>query len=82
MGVVFSNCPPNNVSSLEQCIQKELNSKNFKGKQYNTRLKIYAQTKLAEYKQMPVVCWSKSPITKLYHELADEIFLTHNFIDY
>ena len=81
MGLVFSNCPPNNVSSLEQCIQKELNSKNFKGKQYNTRLKIYAQTKLAEYKQMPVVCWSKSPITKLYHQLADEIFLTHNFID-
>ena len=81
MGLVFSNCPPNNVPSLEQCIQQELNSKNFKGKQYNTRLKIYAQTKLAEYKQKPVICWNNSPITRLYHQLVNEIFLTHNFID-
>ena len=81
MGIVFSNCPVDRQPSLEKCIQGELTSKGFNGKQYNTRLKIYAQTKLAEYKQAPVVCWSKSPITKLYHQLADEIFLTHNFID-
>jgi len=81
MGIVFSNCPGDKQPSLEKCIQGELKSKGFNGKQYNTRLKIYAQTKLAEYKQAPVVCWSKSPITKLYHQLADEIFLSHNFID-
>ena len=84
LGVVFSNCPgdinPNGL--LEKCIQNELETQGFIGKQYKTRLKIYAQTKLAEYQQKPVVCWSKSPITKLYHQLADEIFLTHNFIDY
>ncbi len=84
MGIVFSNCPGDIKpdSQLEKCIQRELKNKGFKGKQYNTRLKIYAQTKLAEYKQMPVVCWSKSPVTKLYHQLADEIFLTHNFINW
>ena len=83
MGIVFSNCPGdiNSNSQLEKYIQGELKSKAFNGKQYNTRLKIYAQTKLAEYKQMPVVCWSKSPVTRLYHQLADELFLTHNFID-
>ena len=81
MGIVFSNCPGDNTPTLEQCIQNELKFKNFNGKQYNTRLKIYAQTKLAEYKHAPVICWSQSPITKLYHKLTDEIFLNHNFID-
>ena len=81
IGIVFSNCPPNDVPSLEKCIQNELKYKNFNGKQYQTRLKIYAQTKLAEYKHKPVVCWNNSPITKLYHQLVNEIFLTHNFID-
>ncbi|MDJ0681273.1 MAG: AAA family ATPase [Xenococcaceae cyanobacterium MO_167.B52] len=83
MGIVFSNCPGGLKpgSQLDKCIQNELNNNGFKGKQYNTRLKIYAQTKLAEYRHMPVVCWSNSPVTILYHQLADEIFLTHNFID-
>lgn len=83
LGIVFSNCPgdvqPN--SRLETCIQKELTTKSFTGRQYKTRLKIYAQTKLAEFRQMPVICWQGSPITQLYHQLADEVFLTHNFID-
>ena len=81
MGIVFSNCPGDHSPKLEQCIQDELKFKNFNGKQYNTRLKIYAQTKLAEYKHVPVICWSQSKITRLYHELTDEIFLNHNFID-
>lgn len=89
LGLVFSNCPsgvepkPGDIKKtlLEQCIQQELKNNNFSGKQYQTRLKIYAQTKLAEYKQLPVISWQTSPITKLYHQLADEVFLTHNFID-
>ena len=81
LGLLFSNCPSGTMKLLEECIQNELNQKGFTGKQYQNRLKIYAQTKLAEYKKIPVICWQKSPITKLYNQLADEVFLTHNFID-
>lgn len=83
LGIAYSNCPGDIKpdSQLEKYIQTELKNKGFEGKQYKTRLKIYAQTKLAEYKQKPVVCWERSQITKLYNELAAEIFLNHNFID-
>lgn len=82
LGIVFSNCPGDSGVQLERCIQKELKTKNFTGKQCEQRLKIYAQTKLAEFKQLPVICWQKSKITELYQKLADELFLTHNFIDH
>jgi chromosome partitioning protein len=83
LGIVFSNCPPGvaSDSQLEKCIQQELKNKGFAGYQCQTRLAIYAQTKLAEYKHLPVICWQNSPITKLYKQLADEIFLGHHFID-
>ncbi|MBD2578988.1 AAA family ATPase [Oscillatoria sp. FACHB-1406] len=83
LGLVFSNCPTGvtPTSQLERCIQKELQKKNFIGKQCKTRLAIYAQTKLAEYKNAPVICWQNSPITKLYHKLVEEIFLQHHFLD-
>lgn len=83
LGIVFSNCPPGvaSDSQLEKCIQQELKNKGFTGYQCQTRLAIYAQTKLAEYKHLPVICWQNSPITKLYKQLADEIFLGHHFID-
>lgn len=31
---------------------------------------------------MPVICWHNSPVTKLYSDLANEVFLTHNFVDH
>ena len=82
LGVVFSNCPADVGSSLEQCIDQELTKKGFTGKQCGTRLRTYAQTKVAEFKHVPVICWQGSPITKLYEKLAEELFLDHNFIDH
>jgi cellulose biosynthesis protein BcsQ len=81
LGAVFSNCPPDCGTQLEDSIKKELESKNFTGSLCKTRLKTYGQTKLAEFKRVPVICWQNSPISKLYKELADEIFLNHHFID-
>jgi cellulose biosynthesis protein BcsQ len=80
LGVVFSNCPSSG-SLLENCVQEELLKYNFHGKQYDTRLKIYAQTKLAEFRYCPVIRWQNSPITKLYSELVNEVYLEQNFID-
>jgi len=82
LGVVFSNCPADVGSSLEQCIDQELTKKGFTGKQCGTRLRTYAQTKVAEFKHVPVICWQGSPITKLYEKLAEELFLDHNFINH
>lgn len=81
LGLVFSNCPPDTSSQLDDFIQQELSGRNFTGKQCKTRLRTYAQAKLAEFKHAPVVCWQSSPITKLYTQLVDELFLSHNFID-
>lgn len=81
LGIVFSNCPSNHSTTLENCVQNELQIKRFNGKQYETRLKIYAQTKLAEFKYSPVICWPNSYITILYKQLVNEVFLTQNFID-
>ena len=81
LGAVFSNCPPDCGAQLDNCIEAELKAKNFTGKRCETRLKTYAQTKVAEFKQVPVICWHNSPITKLYKQLADEVFLNHHFID-
>lgn len=81
LGLVFSNCPLDIGVQLESCIQEELNSKSFTGKKCKTHLKAYAQTKLAEFRQMPVVSWHNSPITRLYLDLAKEVFLAHNFLD-
>ncbi len=83
LGIVFSNCPSGvtPTSRLENYIQQELKAKGFSGKQCKTRLAIYAQTKLAEFQHCPVICWQKSPITQLYKDLANEVFLNHHFID-
>ncbi|MBC7971199.1 MAG: ParA family protein [Verrucomicrobia bacterium] len=82
LGVVFSNCPGDAGTVLEECIKQELSKSNFIGKQCETRLRTYAQTKVAEFKHMPVVCWQGSPITKLYTKLVNELFLDSNFIDH
>lgn len=81
LGIVFSNCPADS-DGLEKVVKAELEQKNFTGKQYKTRLRTYAQTKVAEFKGAPVVCWQNSPITKLYTSLTTEVFLSHNFIDH
>ncbi len=50
----------------------------FTGKQVNTRLINFAQTKQAEFQEKPVICWQNSQITKLFHKLTTEVFLGHN----
>lgn len=81
LGLVFSNCPAEKGSILQNHINDTITQLNFTGKPYKTELKSYAQTKVAEFQQRPVICWHKSPITKLYKNLAQEVFLQHNFID-
>lgn len=82
LGVVFSNCPSDVGSNLEDCVNQTLAQSNFTGKQCETRLRTYAQTKVAEFKHVPVVSWQGSPITKLYASLTNELFLNHNFTDH
>lgn len=81
LGLVFSNCPAEKGNILQNYINETIKELKFTGKPYKTELKIYAQTKVAEFSQVPVICWHKSPITKLYKNLAQEVFLQHNFID-
>ncbi len=80
LGLVFSNCPDEKGNILQNHINQTIKQLKFTGKPYKTELKIYAQTKVAEYSQVLVICWHKSPITKLYKNLALEVFLNHNFI--
>ncbi|MEG4322153.1 MULTISPECIES: ParA family protein [unclassified Microcoleus] len=81
LGLVFSNCPAEKGSILQTHIDNTMTQLNFTGKPCKTELKSYAQAKVAEFSQAPVICWHKSPITKLYKDLANEVFLEHNFID-
>jgi chromosome partitioning protein len=81
LGLVFSNCPAEKGNILQNHINETIKELKFTGKPYKTELKVYAQTKVAEFSQAPVICWQKSPITKLYKKLAHEVFLNHNFID-
>lgn len=81
LGLVFSNCPDEKGNILQNLINETIKELKFTGKPYQTELKIYAQTKVAEFRQLPVICWHKSPITQLYKNLAQEVFLKHNFLD-
>lgn len=82
LGITFSNCPTDPGIALQKLIDQGLKSKGFIGNQYKTHLRSYTQTKVAEFKRAPVVCWQASPITKLYTELVKEVFLNHNFTDH
>lgn len=82
LGFVFSNCPPDIGVQLERCLEAELQRLNFTGKKCRTRLRMYAMTRMAEFRHAPVVCWQNSPITRLYKSLIDELFLSYNFIDH
>jgi chromosome partitioning protein len=79
LGIVRSNWNIAQDSVAERELAREV-TQNFNGKQYETRLRQYAQTEIASLKQSPVVCWRSSPISKLYDDLTNEVFLTHNFI--
>jgi chromosome partitioning protein len=82
LGLLFSNCPSEITTGvgIKQSIDKVIASKGFTGKKVNTRIVNLAKVKDAEFKEMPVVCWQNSPVTKLYHELTQEVFLGHNCI--
>lgn len=83
LGVVYSNCPGDVGTALKRCIEQELKAKGIPDmRECKTRLKTYAQTKLSEFKHTPVVSWRASPITRLYDQLADELFLKPNFVDH
>jgi chromosome partitioning protein len=77
LGIVRSNWSI--AKGAEEALASEI-AQHFTGKQYETRLSQYAHTEMASLKQKPVVCWPNSPISKLYAELTNEVFLNHNFI--
>ncbi|WP_198159627.1 ParA family protein [Picosynechococcus sp. PCC 7003] len=81
LGLVYSNCPADAGKRLDQMIDQELDKHCFSGKRYNEVIRTFAQTKVAEFKQMPVVCWRQSQITKCYQELVKEVFINPNFIN-
>jgi len=81
LGLVYSNCPPDSDATLEKLVNSELDSYSFVGRQCKTRIKTYAQTKIAEFKHMPVIHWQNSPVTASYKNLVDEVFLMPNFIN-
>jgi chromosome partitioning protein len=62
LGLVFSNCPAEKGNILQNHINETIKELKFTGKPYKTELKIYAQTKVAEFSQVPVICWHKSPL--------------------
>ena len=81
LGLLFSNCPPDAGAVLNGLMSNELESYHFTGRQCKTKIQTYAQTKIAEFKCAPVVCWQASPVTQLYKKLANELFLKYNSIN-
>ncbi len=79
LGLVSSNCPSNPGIRLTESVEKVIKAKGFTGKQIDISLTTHAQTKQAEFQDVPVVCWQQSPITKLFHQLTDRVFLNHNY---
>ncbi len=80
LGLVYSNCPPDAGTKLDQYMNNEFTAKGFQGIKCKTRIQSFAQTRIAEYKHVPVTCWVNSPVSKLYFDLINELFLRHNFI--
>ncbi|PSB31725.1 ParA family protein [Stenomitos frigidus] len=82
LGLVYSNCPAEKMGKvLETAIAQEFKKYQFAGKLYETKLRSFAQVQAADFKQVPVICWQDSPVTKLYNDLVKEVFLSHNFMD-
>ncbi|KGF73520.1 hypothetical protein DO97_18640 [Neosynechococcus sphagnicola sy1] len=82
LGLVYSNCPADVGVNIDKFIDQYFQDFNFTGKVCKVRLRTYTQTKVAEFRKVPAVCWRASPITKLFDSLVDEIFLKHNFVDH
>jgi chromosome partitioning protein len=79
LGLLFSNCASNNNDAKDPS-SKFLVEHGYTGKKIKSRIVKSAKINDAEFKDMPVVCWQNSPVTKLYHELTQEVFLGHNCI--
>jgi chromosome partitioning protein len=79
LGVVRSNWTIAQDSKVEKALSIEI-AQQISATQYETRLKQYEQTEMAHLKQKPVACWRNSPISKLYDDLTQEVFVKHNFI--
>ena len=79
LGLLYSLCPTQIGVEIEKSIADVIERQGFTGKQVNTRLINYAQTKQAEFQEKPVICWQDSRITKLFHKLTTEVFLGHNY---
>jgi chromosome partitioning protein len=82
LGLLFSNCPSETAitAGVKQSIEKVIKDRGFMGKKVKTRIISLAKVKDAEFEETPVVCWPNSPVTKLYHELTNEVFLGHNYV--
>jgi chromosome partitioning protein len=81
LGLLYSLCPTHVGVGIERSIADVIEQQGFTGKQVNTRLINFAQTKQAEFQEKPVICWQSSQITKLFHKLTTEVFLGHNYTD-
>ena len=81
LGLLYSLCPTHIGVGIEKSIADVIEQQGFTGKQVNTRLINFAQTKQAEFQEKPVICWQNSQITKLFHKLTTEVFLGHNYTD-
>jgi chromosome partitioning protein len=81
LGLLPSNCPNQIGVGIEKAIATVITTQGYTGKQVNTRLINFAQTKQAEFQEKPVICWQDSQITKLFHKLTNEVFLGHNYTD-
>jgi chromosome partitioning protein len=81
LGLLYSLCPTHVGVGIEKSIADVIEQQGFTGKQVNTRLINFAQTKQAEFQEKPVICWQNSQITKLFHKLTTEVFLGHNYTD-
>jgi chromosome partitioning protein len=79
LGLLYSLCPTHIGVGIEKSITDVIEQQGFTGKQVNTRLINFAQTKQAEFQEKPVICWQNSQITKLFHKLTTEVFLGHNY---
>jgi chromosome partitioning protein len=79
LGLLRSNWSIAENSVIEKLLEAKI-QKECSGTQYETRIRQYSQIQTASIKQAPVVCWRNSPVSKLFNELVDEVFLKHNFI--
>jgi cellulose biosynthesis protein BcsQ len=80
LGLVYSNCPPDAGSTIDDFIDEKFPG--ISTRACKIRLRAYTQTKIAEFRRVPVICWPNSPITRLYNQLVDEVFLKHKFVDH